>query len=154
MQYTVRTTNDTCKMIFITEPETARIDVKSLGAKGDGISDDTYFVQMALDSCPKGGRVVLTKGTYLVRPIVLKNDITLELKKDAVLLGDTVEAHYPFVPAKVYIDGKEEVRGTWEGEPYDCHQSLVSGYKKKNVKIIGEGTIDGNAVNSTWWDIP
>ena len=153
-QYIVKTTNDTCRINFVTPPETARIDVKMLGAKGDGVSDDTFFVQMALDSCPKGGRVVFPKGTYLVRPIVLKNDITIDIKKGAVILGDTIESHYPFVPARVYIEGKEEVRATWEGDPFDCHQSLISGYKKKNVKIVGEGIIDGNAINSTWWDVP
>lgn len=153
-KYTVHTSLDDFSITFVTPPEMARIDVKQLGAKGDGVSDDTFFIQMALDSCPKGGRVVLPEGTYLTRPIVLKNDITVELKRGAVLLGDTVEAHYPFVPARVFIDGKEEIRGTWEGEPYDCHQSLVSAYKKKNIKIVGEGVIDGNAVNSTWWSVP
>ena len=154
MQYTVRTTKDNCKITIVTPPETARIDVKALGAKGDGVSDDTFFVQMAIDSCPDGGRVVLPKGTYLVRPIKLKSNITLELKKGATLLGDTNEAHYPFIPARVYIDGKEEILASWEGEPFDCHQSLISAYKQKNIKVVGEGVIDGNAVNSTWWDMP
>lgn len=151
MKYTVETTLDNTKVSFTTPPETAVIDVKSFGAKGDGVSDDTFFVQMAIDSCPAGGRVVLSEGTYLVCPIKLKSDITLEIKKNACLLGDTVEAHYPFIPARAYIDGKEEILASWEGEPFDCHQSLVSAYKQKNILVVGEGTIDGNAVNSTWW---
>ncbi len=143
-----------CTVEFDTLSESACVDVKSLGAKGDGVSDDTFFVQFAIDTCPAGGRVVIPGGTYLVRPIKLKSDITLDLKRGAVLLGDTVEEHYPVVPARAFIDGKEEVLASWEGDPYDCRQALVSAYRAKNVKIVGEGKIDGNAVNSTWWQTP
>lgn len=153
-RYTVKTTADGCEAVFETPSETAVINVKSLGAKGDGVSDDTFYIQMAIDSCPEGGRVLLEAGTYLTRPIVLKSNITLELKKGATLLGDTEEAHYPFIPARVYVGGKEEVLASWEGDPFDCHQSLVSAYRQTNVKIVGEGVIDGNAQNSTWWKTP
>ncbi len=142
------------EITFTTLPETACLDVKAMGAKGDGVSDDTFFIQTAIDICPDGGRVVVPEGTYLIRPVKLKSNITLELKKGAALLGDTVEEHYPLVPARMFIDGKEEVLASWEGEPYDCHQSLISAYRQKNIKVIGEGTIDGNAVNSTWWATP
>jgi polygalacturonase len=151
--YTVETTLGG-KITFTTDSESGVVDVKAIGAKADGVSDDTYYVQMAIDSCPKGGRVLFEEGTYFVRPIVLKSDITIELKKGATLLGDTVEEHYPYVPARVYIDGKEEVLASWEGEPFDCHQSFVSAYRAKNIKVVGEGTINGNADKSTWWLTP
>jgi len=150
--YTVNAGKDS--LTFKTLSETAKIDVKSLGAKADGKSDDTYFVQMAIDSCPQGGRVVLTEGTYLVRPIVLRSGITLELKKGASLLGDSREESYPYIPARKAKAGKEEILATWEGEPFDCHQSFVSAYKQKDIKIVGEGTINGNADKSTWWATP
>lgn len=134
--------------------DVAVIDVKALGAKGDGKSDDTYFVQMAIDSCPEGGRIVLTKGTYLVRPIVLKSNITLELKKGARLLGSPDENDYPYIPARKYEKGKEVITATWEGEPFDCHQSFISAFRAQNVRVIGEGVIDGNADHSTWWATP
>ncbi len=153
-EYTVTTTADHTTVVFRTLAETAVIDVKALGAKGDGVSDDTYFVQMAIDSCPKGGRVLLSGGSFLVRPIVLKSDITLEIKKDAELLGDIKEENYPYVPARTYINGKEEVLATWEGEPFDCHQSFVSAYRQSNIRIVGEGAINGNADKSTWWATP
>ena len=81
-EYTVETTLGG-KIVFTTLPETAVVDAKALGAKGDGKSDDTYYVQMAIDSCPEGGRVLLTDGIYSVRPLVLKSGITIELEKDA-----------------------------------------------------------------------
>ena len=151
-EYTVKVGKKSVK--FTTLQDTAVIDVKSLGAKADGVSDDTYFVQMAIDSCPAGGRVVLTEGEYLVRPIVLKSDITLELKKGATLLGDIREESYPYIPARTVLNGKEEILASWEGEPYDCHQSFVSAYRQKNIKVVGEGTINGNADHSTWWATP
>ena len=152
--YTVKLSSGKKQITFTTDAESAAIDVKSLGAKADGKSDDTYFVQMAIDGCPKGGRVVLTEGEYLVRPIVLKSDITLELKKGATLLGDVVEENYPYIPARTVLNGKEEILASWEGEPFDCHQSFVSAYRQKNIKVVGEGVINGNADNSTWWATP
>ncbi|MDE7330104.1 MAG: glycoside hydrolase family 28 protein [Clostridia bacterium] len=153
-EYSVSTTLGKYSLTFKTLPETAVTDVKSLGAKADGASDDTYFVQMAIDGCPAGGRVVLTEGEYLVRPIVLKSNVTLELKKGAVLLGDVREESYPYIPARTYINGKEEVLASWEGDPFDCHQSFVSAYRQKNIRVVGEGTINGNADKSTWWATP
>ncbi len=152
--YTVGISTDKKGLTFTTPAETAVVDVKSLGAKADGVSDDTYYVQMAIDSCPAGGRVVLEKGVYLVRPIVLKSGVTLELKKDATLLGDTREESYPYVPDRIYKGKKEIILSSWEGEPYGCHQSFISAYKQKDIKVVGEGTINGNADNSTWWATP
>ncbi len=153
-EYEVSVSSDGCKIRFRTEKDTNVIDVKSLGAAGDGVSDDTYFVQMAIDKCPPGGRVVVAGGSFLIRPIELKSDITLEIVKGAELLGDVLEKNYPFVPARAYIDGKEEVLASWEGEPFDCHRSLIWAYGKKNIRIIGEGAINGNADKSTWWATP
>ena len=152
--YTLRTSLDGSEVVFRTLPETARVDVKALGAVGDGQSDETFYLQTAIDLCPAGGRVVVPEGTYLIRPVLLKSDITLELKKGAVLLGDPVEEHYPVVPARMYIDGKEVVTASWEGEPFDCYRSLLSAYGAKNVAVVGEGVINGNADNSTWWQTP
>lgn len=155
-EYTVTTTLDDCKVTFKTDKESKVINIKQLGAVGDGKSDSTHIIQMAIDNCPEGGKVVIPEGTYLIRPIDLKSDITLELKRGATLLGDIVEANYPTIPASTYIDDKEEVLATWEGEPFYCHKSLVFGYKVRNVKIVGEGTINGNAnaENATWWATP
>lgn len=153
--YTVSTTADDYTLSFRTERESGTVNVKDLGAKGDGVSDDTYYVQMAIDSCPRGGRVIIPQGSFYVRPIVLRSDITIEIYKDGELLGDIAEEHYPYVPAKIeHDDGTEEILATWEGNPHPCHQSLISAYRQKNIRIVGEGTINGNADKSTWWATP
>ena len=100
-EYTVAVSSDKSSLTFRTLKESGTVNVKDLGAKGDGKTDDTYYVQMAIDSCPKGGRVIVPEGSYYIRPIVLASDITVELCKGAELLGDIVEEHYPYVPAKI-----------------------------------------------------
>lgn len=153
-EYVLTSTLDGGALRFTTANETGVINVKSLGAKGDGVSDDTYYVQMAIDSCPAGGRVTFDEGAYLVRPIELKSHITVELKKGATLLGSPREEDYPYECGKIVRGDKEEIFASWEGEPFDCHKSFVSGYKVCDIKIVGEGVIDGNAQNSTWWATP
>ena len=154
-EYEVGVSCEDCTLRFKTDAETAVVDVRALGAKADGKTDDTYYVQMAIDSCPAGGRVLFTGGSYYVRPVVLKSNITIELKKGAQLLGSVREEDYPYIPARTYnADGSEEILASWEGDPFDCHQSFVSAYRQSNIKIVGEGAINGNADNSTWWATP
>ncbi|MDE7453517.1 MAG: glycoside hydrolase family 28 protein [Clostridia bacterium] len=150
-EYEVTVAGKTLK--FKTLAETAVIDVKACGAKGDGVTDDTACVQKAIDSCPAGGRVLFGEGVYHVRPLDLKSNITLELKKGAEILGEEREDKYPVIPARDK-NNELEILATWEGEPFDCFKSLIHGYKCENIAIIGEGTINGNADQSTWWDKP
>lgn len=114
----------------------ANCDARAYGAKGDGQSKDTAAIQAAIDACAKkgGGTVVLSAGTYLSAPIVLKSGITLRLEKGAALLGSPDMKDYP--------------------EKTEFHapglQSLVSATDASNVSITGDGVIDG--AGETWWE--
>ena len=149
--YTVAVGEET--MIITTAGESACISVKDFGAVGDGAADDTAAIQNAIHCCPAGGRVTVPAGTYLVRPLVLKSDLTLELKRGAVLLGDTCEEHYPILPGEVpdAQTGEALQFSSWEGNPFPCRQSFLSAHYARNIAVVGEGVIDGNAVNATWW---
>ncbi len=138
---------------FTTAAETGCINARDFGAKGDGVTDDTDQLQAAIDCCPKGGRLMVPAGTYFTRPLVLKSNMTLELKKDAILLGDTVEDHYPLLPGSVMdVETGEELHFTsWEGDPFPGRQSFISAHYAENIQIVGQGVIDGNAVNGNWW---
>src|SRR5258706_16451502 len=66
-------------------------DITKYGAVGDEKTLNTSFIQQAIDDCNKkgGGNVVFPPGKYLSGTIVLKDNVVLVLKKDAVLVGST-----------------------------------------------------------------
>ena len=56
-------------------------NARKYGAKADGITKDTKAIQAAIDDCTRakgGGTVMLSGGTFLSAPIVLKDNVTLE----------------------------------------------------------------------------
>jgi polygalacturonase len=108
---------------------------RTFGAKADGVTKDTHAIQSAIDACAAkgGGIVLLTAGTYVSAPIVLKNNINLHLDKGATLLGSPDHADYPAIT---------EFRAPG-------NQSLVSATDATNISLTGEGIIDGNG--ESWW---
>jgi polygalacturonase len=111
-------------------------DVTAYGAKADGHTKNTAAIQSAIDACEtKGGGIVrLTKGVFLTGPIMLKSHITLEIDRDATLLGSQDKSDYP------------EMQELGE----DAVQPLISATNAENITIRGGGTIDGNG--KPWWD--
>lgn len=117
-------------------PAAAKVcTVQAYGAKADGTTKNTRAIQAAIDDCAKagGGTVKLAGGVFLSGPIVLKNNITLDLAKGTTLMGSPDHADYP---------EKTEFRAPGT-------QSLVSATNAQNIAITGEGTIDGNG--ESWW---
>ena len=47
-------------------------DVRSFGAVGNGVADDTVAVQNAVNSCSSNGTITFSPGNYLVRGVVLQ----------------------------------------------------------------------------------
>jgi len=141
------------EITIMTKSETMVANIKDFGAKGDAVNDDTASIQAAIAACRQGGRVFFPEGTYLVSPIFLKSDITIELGKNAKLLGNKEREKYPVLPGLISSDktGEEFYLASWEGEAADCFASLITGIGVKNVNIIGEGIIDGNADYDNWW---
>ena len=107
--------------------------VHDFGAKGDGIQLETKALQAAIDACAKkGGQVFFPKGKYLTGTLFLKNDVTLHLEKEAIILGSTNPTHYPRLQPNYEFYGS-----AWRD------QSLIFGKNLNNIAIEGEGTIDG-----------
>ena len=141
------------KHTVVTEKEFVRLNVKSFGAIGDGKTEDTSMIQAAILSCPDGGSVHIPEGTYLTAPLFLKSHITIELDENATLLGITDRNRYPILPGYTPTTDEtdEYYLGTWEGNPLTSMASLITGIHVEDVKIIGKGTLDGNAQNGDWW---
>lgn len=94
----------------------------------------------------------MPEGKYLLAPIFLKSNITIELEEGAVLLGAKDRNKYPILPGVLKGLSKEDYfLGSWEGNPVDCFASLITGINVENVNIIGNGIIDGNASIDNWW---
>ena len=109
--------------------------------------DYTVDFQEALDTVGENGCVVVEKGIYDIRPLFLRDGVTLYLKKGAHLLASTNRWDYPLFDELL----DELPLGTWEGRLSKMFASVITGIRIKNAKVIGEGIIDGNAQNSDWW---
>ena len=151
--YTLEIARTAIKLQFETPGETCCFDVADFGAKGDGVTDDTHAIQNAIHCLPKRGRLLFGKGTYLISPICLKSEITIELSEGATLLGRTERESYPLIPGEIkdVVTGEMQQVGVWEGNPTTMHQSLIFGEHLHDVNVVGKGVIDGNAQNSDWW---
>ncbi len=151
--YTLTVDGTSASVTFRTQAESACYLVTDFGAKGDGVTDDTAAVQTAINCLPKKGRLFFPKGTYLVKSLCLKSHVTLHLDEGATLLGSTNTDDYPVIPGEIadYRSGKKIQVGTWEGNPVAMRQSLIFGEHLTCVHVVGQGCIDGNAQNSTWW---
>jgi len=112
-------------------------NVREFGARGDGATKDTKAIQAAIDACTAakgGGTVELSGGTFVSAPVVLKDNVTLDIAAGATLLGSPDHDDYPEL---------EVFRAPGR-------QSLVSADHAKNIAITGGGTIDGNG--KSWWE--
>ncbi len=119
-------------------------------------ASDFPSVQAAIEACPPKGRVLVPAGVYKIGPLVLGSEITLELAAGAVLLAKTDPADFPIWPGEVVCGPGGELMqvSSWEGEPRPCYQSIISAHRKHDIRIVGEGIIDGDAQNSEWWNNP
>ena len=132
---------------FTTEDEVCAFDVKNFNAYGDGVHDDTPAFTAAVACLPAGGTLFVPGGIYKLSPLFLKSDVLIYLDKGATLCGKTDREDYPVLPAEA---GGVNL-GTWQGEEADCFASLITAVNCKNVKIIGEGTVDCNALLGDWY---
>ncbi len=139
---------------FKTGYEFVTLNVREFGAMGDGVHDDTNAIQCAIMACPKNSRVLVPEGVYKITSIFLKDDLTLELAKGAVLSAFTDREKFPILPGIIesYDEKSEYNLGSWEGNPLDTFSAIVCGINVKNVVITGQGTIDGCTTFENWWN--
>ncbi|WP_282074417.1 glycoside hydrolase family 28 protein [Maribacter aquivivus] len=109
-------------------------NVKKYGAKGDNITINTKAIQKTIDRCSKngGGIVLLENGTFSSGTILLKDNVTLQIDKNAKLVGSDNPQDYQSIDT--FVDATGQERGT-------C---LIGAVGAKNIGISGEGIIDGN----------
>ena len=128
------------EIAFRTDYEFVTLDVRKFGAKGDGVSDDTTFIQAAIMACPPESRVLIPAGTYKITSLFLKSGISVELAKGAELLADTDRSHYAILPGLIesYDETGDYNLGTWEGNPLPMFAGIISGIDVSDVTLYGQ----------------
>ncbi|MGN6421544.1 MAG: glycoside hydrolase family 28 protein [Pseudobacter sp.] len=108
-------------------------NIARFGAKGDGVTDNTAFIQQAVDSChAHGGKVIIPPGRFLSGTIILKSFVTLHVSAGAVLLAHTDLRKYPHLSAGIPFYGED-----W------AKQALLFAANAEQVSLEGAGIIDG-----------
>lgn len=156
-EYKLTTSTDGSGTVtFTTAKDTCVVNVKDFGAIGNGINDDTTAIQTAINCLPQGAKLYFPAGIYLSAPLCLKSHMVIEFAEGSTLLGHTDTSKYPVIPGHTFdmISEDELEFGTWEGNSVVMHQALIFAQYAEDITIIGPGTVDGNAQNSTWWQNP
>jgi polygalacturonase len=115
-------------------------DVRESGAKGDGNTFDTAAIQAALDACRTagGGTVVFPPGTYLSKPLTIRNKTTILLKAGATLLASTNQSDFMKAP------------GDWlKAGSGSAFTPFITCKDATDVTFTGGGVIDGGG--AAWW---
>jgi polygalacturonase len=107
------------------------LNVKDLGAAGDGKTKDTLALQQTIDRCSLlgGGDVVIPAGDYATGALVLRSNVLLRIEDGASLLGSADMADYPAAQVR------------WEGRWIKGYSAFISATDGENIGITGPGKI-------------
>ena len=117
-------------------------DITKFGAVGDGQTDCSRAIFKAIVAAAKrgGGRVVVPAGEFLTGPVHLLSNVELHLTAtNSVLKFSTDPKKYlPVVATR------------FEGMECYNYSPLIYAYGQQNIAVTGQGTLDGQADETTW----
>ncbi|MGL6267623.1 MAG: glycoside hydrolase family 28 protein, partial [Chitinophagaceae bacterium] len=116
--------------------KTTEYNINDFGAKGDGLTINTQFINAAIEECHKngGGTVLVPAGNYIVGTIRLLSNINLHLESGARLSGSKDTSDYLPMVAKLFNEG------------YNRY-GMIYAADAVNISITGIGEINGNGTH-------
>lgn len=117
----------------------ATLDVRNVGAVGDGTTMNTGAIQRAIDLVhgSGGGIVQLPAGTWLSGTLLLRSHVAIDLAPGAVLLASPDDDDFA-PPDRVPFETDSDV------ETIDFAHALLAGCDLERIAIRGAGVIDMN----------
>ena len=108
------------------------LTTQQLGVPSDGITLCTQQLQQAIDSISDsgGGRLTLTRGTYLSGGLMLRSGVELHLEEGATLLGSTNPFDYSLLQKGAVDDGRAD----------NASMALLMADHAEHVAITGKGS--------------
>jgi polygalacturonase len=110
------------------------LNVRDLGAAGDGKTKDTLALQQTIDRCAVlgGGEVAVPAGDYLTGALVLRSNVALSIEQGATLHGSDDMAEYPLTQVR------------WEGRWIKGYSAFITAVDGADIGISGPGKIAGS----------
>jgi polygalacturonase len=117
-------------------------DIRWFGADAADQGKTTKAIADAIAACSQagGGRVVIPAGIWPTGAIRLRSFVNLHVSQDATLLFSTDPKGYPLVLTR------------FEGVECMNYSPFIYAYGERDIAITGEGTLDGQADETHWWD--
>jgi polygalacturonase len=124
------------------------LNVRTLGAAGDGVKLDTRAVNKAIEAAAAagGGTVLFPAGNYLCHSIHLKSNVALYLDQGATIVAADPPAAGSNGPAYDLAEPNEWDKFQDFGHSH-FHNSLLWGEGIENVSILGPGRIWGKGLS-------
>ncbi|MGN6644555.1 MAG: glycosyl hydrolase family 28 protein [Verrucomicrobiota bacterium] len=119
--------------------ESRVFDAAVYGAKPDGLTVSTTFIQRAIDAASGagGGVVTFPRGTFMTGALFLKSNVELRLDDGVMLRAIPDDAAFPQIPSR-----SAGIEMMWPA-------ALINAIGQTNVKLTGKGVLDGNG--KFWW---